>query len=63
MYLAMILFCTTPQAQSCNTLVNTTNIHMTEEACRQDYESAAQAYLNMNVYFVRGGCFNIGTGV
>jgi len=61
MYLAMILFCSTPSADTCNNLVNTNQLHLTEEACTRDYEVAMQRFIEMGVYSVRGACIQIGT--
>jgi len=63
MWLATVLLCSTPQAESCGSRVNTKEIHETQQDCLQEVKVVEQFFIAQGVYFARGGCFQIGANV
>ena len=60
MWLALVMFCSGPDAVSCDVMANTTTMHMTEEQCVADYTMAAQALVLQGAHNVKAVCFKIG---
>ena len=61
MWLAIVMYCTAPDVTSCDVIANVKEIHVTEEACKEDAVSAATAIRLQGMYSVPG-CFKVGTG-
>ena len=62
MWLAVVMFCTTPDVTTCQVIANLENLHYSEEACITDATSVATVY-NMQNMYAKGGCFKIGESV
>jgi hypothetical protein len=62
MWLAVVMFCPTPNVLTCQVIANLENLHYSEEACMADATSVATVY-NMQNMYAKGGCFKIGESV
>ena len=57
MWLGVVLVCFTPDATSCDVLVNTQDLYLTEEQCWNDVEAVSSDLLNsMGAYRSNYAC-------
>lgn len=59
MWLALVLYCSTPDVTSCNVVANVDKLYITEESCLQDANSVATYLISQNLY-ASSGCLKIG---
>lgn len=62
MWLAVVMFCTTPDVTTCQVMANLEKLHYSEEACMADATDVATALLLQMIY-AKAGCFKIGESV
>ena len=62
MWLAVVMFCTTPDVTTCQVMANLENMRYSEKECMADATDAATAMLLQGVY-AKAGCFKIGESV
>ena len=62
MWLAVIMVCSTMSATSCIVAGNTDNVWFTEEECKDDVMTVANAFLSQGM-FVKPNCFKVGDSV
>lgn len=59
MWLAVVMYCATPDVTTCQVIANSNNLHYTEEACHADSTGVANA-IRMQGMYAQAGCFKIG---
>ena len=62
MWLAMVLACSTPYAQSCIVFAKNEQLFMTEELCKEETDRV-MVMMQSQGFFVRPACFKIGTNL
>ena len=62
MWLAMVLACSTPYAQSCTVFAKNEQLFMTEELCKEETDRV-MVMMQSQGFFVRPACFKIGTNL
>lgn len=62
MWLAVVMYCTTSDATTCQVIANTENLHYSEEACMADSTDVATAIL-LQMMYAKAGCFKLGKSV
>ena len=62
MWLAVVMFCTTPNVTTCQVLANTANFYYSEEACMKDATDVANAIILQRSY-AKAGCFKLDESV
>ena len=62
MWLAVVMFCTTPDVTTCQVMANLEQLYYSEEACMADATDVATALI-MQMLYAKAGCFNIGESV
>lgn len=62
MWLAVVMFCPTPNVLTCQVIANLENLHYSEEACMADATDVATALI-MQMLYAKAGCFKIGESV
>ena len=62
MWLAIVLACSTPYAQSCILFAKQDDLFATEELCKEETEMGV-AIMESQGFFSRPACFKIGTNL
>ena len=62
MWLAMVLACSTPYAQSCIVFAKNEELFMTEELCKEEVDMGVDI-MEAQGFFARPACFKIGTSL
>lgn len=62
MWLAVVMYCATPDVTTCQVIANTENPHYSEEACMADATEVATAIV-IQMMYAKAGCFKIGESV
>tara|TARA_R100001086_G_C11785399_1_gene244753 strand:- start:688 stop:876 length:189 start_codon:yes stop_codon:yes gene_type:complete len=62
MWLAVVLACSTPYAQSCIVFAKQDDLFPTEQACKEEVDMGV-AIMEAQGFFARPACFKIGTNL
>jgi len=62
MWLAVVLACSTPYAQSCIVFAKQENLFVTEQACQEEVNMGV-AIMESQGFYARPACFKIGNNL
>jgi len=62
MWLAIVLACSTPSAESCIIFAKNNDLFITEELCKKETEMGVDI-MEAQGFFARPACFKIGTNL
>jgi len=62
MWLAVVMYCTTPDVTTCQVIANTEKLYYSGEACMADATDVETAIL-LQMMYAKAGCFKLGESV